>query len=99
MFASTLENKPKLLFLEPVPAKVPVSQPLVSISNPNSATLKPTAMDWRRQQKVDTMMTQNSKQLLARLSQQEHAAGVRQAGCPCCDPDNPSNYVDSMMML
>lgn len=78
----------------------------VTYSNPVVMTLAPkavpTSMDWRRQQKVDTMMnamTQNSTQFLAQLSQREHSAGIRQPGCPCCDPDNPANYVDSMMML
>lgn len=67
----------------------------ISVSKPT-----PSAMDWRRQQQVNIMMTnQDSTQLLAQLSQREHSAGVRQVGCPCCDPDNPSNYVDSMMML
>jgi hypothetical protein len=38
--------------------------------------------------------------LLTRLyTTTEHAAsGVRRAGCPCCDPDHPSNIVDQLMM-
>jgi hypothetical protein len=41
-----------------------------------------------------------SSVLLSRLVQREqHARGIRQAGCPCCDPDNPSNVVDQIMLL
>jgi hypothetical protein len=36
---------------------------------------------------------------ISRLFEREHAPGVRQPGCPCCDPDNPSNLMDAMMML
>jgi hypothetical protein len=35
--------------------------------------------------------TNSSSSLLARLSEREHAPGVRRPGCPCCDPDDPSN--------
>jgi hypothetical protein len=44
-----------------------------------------------------------SARLLSRLVEREqmapHAPGIRQAGCPCCDPDNPSNVVDQLMLL
>jgi hypothetical protein len=33
------------------------------------------------------------------LSAREHAPGVRRRGCPCCDPDDPENAADMMMML
>ena len=36
---------------------------------------------------------------ISSLFQRQHAPGIRQPGCPCCDPDNPSNVVDSIMML
>ena len=58
---------------------------------------RPSSMDWRRQQGVEREMT--SQSIISRLSEREHAPGVRMAGCPCCDPDNISNYVDSIMML
>jgi len=37
--------------------------------------------------------------LLSQLAEREHAPGIRRAGCPCCDPDNPSNVVDQLMQL
>lgn len=39
-----------------------------------------------------------SHQLLQQIAKSEHAPGIRRAGCPCCDPDAASNYVDKMMM-
>jgi hypothetical protein len=36
---------------------------------------------------------------LSALSAREHAPGVRRRGCPCCDPDDPENLADGMMML
>lgn len=36
---------------------------------------------------------------ISKLFGKEHAPGIRQPGCPCCDPDNPSNVVDQMMMI
>lgn len=36
---------------------------------------------------------------ISKLFQREHAPGIRQAGCPCCDPDIPSALLDNMMML
>jgi hypothetical protein len=42
----------------------------------------------------------SSSALLSRLLEREqHAPGIRRAGCPCCDPDNPSNVIDQMMLL
>jgi hypothetical protein len=36
---------------------------------------------------------------ISKLFGKEHAPGIRQPGCPCCDPDNASNVVDQMMMI
>ncbi|KAL9188017.1 hypothetical protein ACHAXT_006395 [Thalassiosira profunda] len=41
----------------------------------------------------------SSQELLQRMTQSRHAPGVRQAGCPCCDPDSASNYADQMLGL
>lgn len=62
------------------------------------------AMDWRRRNKIDAEINAfkasvSSQSIIKKLSEREHAAGVRRPGCPCCDPDNPSNVVDNMMML
>jgi hypothetical protein len=56
----------------------------------------------RLQQSVDRQLmsnNSNSGNILARLNEREHAPGIRRVGCPCCDPDNPSNVVDQMMQL
>mmetsp|Transcript_22109 Transcript_22109/g.65559 ORF Transcript_22109/g.65559 Transcript_22109/m.65559 type:complete len:352 (-) Transcript_22109:3527-4582(-) len=91
--------------------KGPLSESASSSSRPTPPSSVPaveTATDWRRRQN----MTQQVNSVLQsaegggggqcpiqRLSEREHALGVRMAGCPCCDPDNPSNVVDSMMMV
>jgi hypothetical protein len=46
-----------------------------------------------------TNKSTSSQQLLQEISKSQHAPGVRRAGCPCCDPDGSSNYVDKMMGL
>jgi hypothetical protein len=56
----------------------------------------------RLQQSVDRQLmsnNSNSGNILTRLNEREHAPGIRRVGCPCCDPDNPSNVVDQMMQL
>lgn len=64
-----------------------------------------TATDWRRRQNMNRQVNAalassgGGQSLIQRMTEREHAPGVRMAGCPCCDPDNPSNVVDNMMML
>lgn len=64
-----------------------------------------SAMDWRRRQTMEgslnlpPSMNGGSQSMIQRLAQREHAPGVRRTGCPCCDPENPANVVDNMMML
>mmetsp|Transcript_18438 Transcript_18438/g.26008 ORF Transcript_18438/g.26008 Transcript_18438/m.26008 type:complete len:362 (-) Transcript_18438:25-1110(-) len=62
-----------------------------------------TATDWRRRQTMEREMnfasSTSQQSIIDRLAQREHEPGVRRAGCPCCDPDNPSNYVDNMVAL
>jgi hypothetical protein len=56
----------------------------------------------RRQQAAADRMLNNStdnSSTLQRLVEREHAPGIRRAGCPCCDPDHPSNFIDQMMQL
>ena len=36
---------------------------------------------------------------ISQLFNREHAPGIRQPGCPCCDPDNPDNVLDKMMTM
>jgi hypothetical protein len=78
---------------EPGSVTATVSSTSLSSANSNG----PTSMDWRRQQSVNRAMS--SQSIISQLSAREHPPGVRRAGCPCCDPDHPNNYVDSMMML
>lgn len=63
------------------------------------------ATEWRRRNKMEVQInaavqTSSSQSIIQLLSEREHhAGGIRRPGCPCCDPDNPSNVVDNMMML
>ena len=55
-------------------------------------------MDWRRRQNIaNSLQFPSSDNMIQRLSEREHAPGVRSSGCPCCDPDNISNILDGMM--
>lgn len=75
------------------------TETLKATSSTNIKSTMSSTMDWRRQQNIERQVTASSQSIISRLSEREHAPGVRMAGCPCCDPDNVSNYVDSMMML
>jgi hypothetical protein len=82
-----------------VPSASFAPSPAPSEASVNSMTLR------RQQQAAEQRIvssgnsSSSSSMILTQLSQREHAPGVRRAGCPCCDPDNPSNVVDRMMML
>lgn len=64
-------------------------------SNSTSTMSGPPRHQRALQQALNPMGSNN----ILRLFEREHAPGIRQAGCPCCDPDNVSNIVDNMMML
>lgn len=55
----------------------------------------------RRQQSMASSLLNSSAapQFLAQLSEREHAPGIRKPSCPCCDPDNPTHVIDSLMQL
>lgn len=55
-----------------------------------------SGLAWRQQQKMNVL---GSNSIIQQIYEREHAPGVRRPGCPCCDPDDPSNIVDKMMML
>lgn len=62
-------------------------------------TRSESAMDWRRRQNMtQSLQLPSSDGMLQRLSEREHAPGVRSPGCPCCDPDNLMNIVDGMLL-
>lgn len=77
------------------------SQP-PSLSRPLNVSVEPPSvqsMTRKRQQAAAAQQLESSMTLLSRLSEREHAPGIRRAGCPCCDPDHPSAVADRMMML
>jgi hypothetical protein len=37
--------------------------------------------------------------IVAQLNERQHAPGIRQPGCPCCDPDSATTVIDQMMAL
>jgi hypothetical protein len=41
----------------------------------------------------------SSQSIMAQLNERQHAPGIRQPGCPCCDPDNATNALDQMIAL
>jgi hypothetical protein len=53
----------------------------------------------KHQKAIQSALNPSSSSSISKLFEREHAPGIRQPGCPCCDPDNPSNLVDTMMML
>lgn len=53
----------------------------------------------QHQRAIQSALNPSTKSSISSLFNREHAPGVRQAGCPCCDPESVSNVVDAMMML
>ena len=53
----------------------------------------------RRQQTWSRTLNMSNRTPLQLLAQREHAPGLRPVGCPCCDPDNPSNVADQFLHL
>jgi hypothetical protein len=53
----------------------------------------------KHQRAIQRALNSNGNATIARLFEREHAPGIRQAGCPCCDPENPSALMENMMML
>jgi hypothetical protein len=53
----------------------------------------------KHQRAIHNALNPSTTRSIANLFNREHAPGIRQAGCPCCDPENLSNVVDTMMML
>jgi len=53
----------------------------------------------KSQQKVASQQLSRQLNLTSAdfLTQREHAPGIRRPGCPCCDPDNPSNHLDRIL--
>jgi hypothetical protein len=53
--------------------------------------------------KLDTNATRSNNtsahSIIAQLNERQHAPGIRQPGCLCCDPDNTTNLLGQMMAL
>ena len=43
--------------------------------------------------------TNSSSSIIKKLSEREHAPGIRRPGCPCCDPNDVSGILDGMMNM
>jgi hypothetical protein len=88
---------------KPVTSNQRTARPTTSTApTPAVTTNVSSVASQRLQQSVDRQLSSNignSGNILARLNEREHAPGIRRPGCPCCDPDNPSNVVDQMMNL
>jgi hypothetical protein len=74
--------------------------------NNSSTTATKSQSDWRQQQKQtgklggapSSLSSASGSNIIQRLAERErHAPGLRRPGCPCCDPDNPSNVMDQMI--
>ena len=87
---------------------VPSSKRTAVVPKPSSSTLShsrlPTPVTsitkLRQQQAAERQLNQQlagGDNPLARLTQRAHSPAVRPRGCPCCDPDNPSNVVDELL--
>ena len=64
----------------------------------NDSSSMESAMDWRRRQTMTTsLQLPSSDNILQRLSEREHAPGMRSPGCPCCEPDNIDTVLNNMM--
>ena len=68
-----------------------------------TSTSAPPLVSQRRRQAqqihTTTMSASSSSSILHRLSEREHAPGIRRPACPCCDPDNPANAAALYQMM
>jgi hypothetical protein len=85
-----LDDEPKKLYTPP-----PISASTLS-SSPAPA---PAAFKPKHQGAITQALNSRQGNNISKLFEREHAPGIRRPGCPCCDPDNPSNILDNMMML
>eukprot|EP00816_Leptocylindrus_hargravesii_P006860 CAMPEP_0196814460 /NCGR_PEP_ID=MMETSP1362-20130617/43343_1 /TAXON_ID=163516 /ORGANISM="Leptocylindrus danicus, Strain CCMP1856" /LENGTH=372 /DNA_ID=CAMNT_0042191073 /DNA_START=107 /DNA_END=1222 /DNA_ORIENTATION=+ len=70
--------------------------PNAIITNANASKGLDSKMAWRKQQEMTFIGKSSSGSIIQQMYEREHAPGVRRAGCPCCDPDDPSNVIDKM---
>lgn len=53
----------------------------------------------KHQRAIRNALNPSMSNKISKLFDREHAPGIRQPGCPCCDPENPSTLIDNLMML
>lgn len=82
-----LDDEPKKLYTPP------------PISASSAAAAAPAAFKPKHQAAITQALSSRQGNNISKLFEREHAPGIRRPGCPCCDPDNPSNILDNMMML
>jgi hypothetical protein len=80
-----------------------VDDPSESNGNAPSGSSSASAFRYKvpvkHQRVIHNALNPSTSSSISNLFNREHAPGIRQAGCPCCDPENLSNVVDTMMML
>ena len=89
--------------------KRPVDEPVAAISKntpgrtPRSilstTSTRPSTSNTVSKPPNDSTVTQSSQSIVQQLGERQHAPGIRNPGCPCCDPDNANNLIDEMMAL
>lgn len=100
---SSEEVQPKRSNISNLAASKSLSSPGIinnKIINSQKNRYSESAGDWRRRQNMtqSVQIGSSSDNILQRLSDREHAPGVRSPGCPCCDPDNIVNIVDGLLL-
>ncbi|GAX20345.1 hypothetical protein FisN_9Hh054 [Fistulifera solaris] len=68
-------------------------------SNAPTSVLPIESVAARRRQQNWSRALSSAPSPLQLLTQRQHAPGLRPVGCPCCDPDNPSNVADQFLHL
>ena len=98
-----LEEKPTKEVQPSPPQQHPQQQPQPqqhdSLQSSNGNNNTTSATEWKQQQKIENMFYNSSASVLQKLSERDHAPGIRRPGCPCCDPDDLSNVLDNMMTM
>jgi len=76
--------------------KSSLNQPVSPLTRPH---MKKSQSDWRQQQRQTMGSMKSESSMIQRLAEREgkHSRGLRRPGCPCCDPENPSNVIDQMI--
>jgi hypothetical protein len=82
----------------PVSSASALPTPILPTSNAHTPLPIDSVAARRRQQNWSRALS-SAPSPLQLLTQRQHAPGLRPVGCPCCDPDNPSNVADQFLHL